>query len=53
MKEPRPDDGDLDGLRWEERKRSVEWIEKTEAERDPPLAISRAIVEDISEAYEA
>ena len=52
MKEPRQDDGDLDGLR-EERKRSVEWIEETEAERDPPPAISRAIVEDISEAYEA
>ena len=30
MKEPRSDDGDLDGLR-EERKRTVEWIEETEA----------------------
>ena len=52
MKEPRPDDGDLDGLR-EERKRTVEWIEETEAKRDPPPAISRAVVEEISEAYAA
>lgn len=52
MKEPRSDDGDLDGLR-EERKRTVEWIEETEAKRDPPPAISRAIVEDVSEAYAA
>ena len=52
MKEPRADDGDLDGLR-EERKRAVEWIEDTEAKRDPPPAISRAKVEDISEAYAA
>ena len=52
IKEPQPDDGDLDSLR-EERKRAVEWIENTEAKRDPPPAISRAIVEDISEAYAA
>ena len=52
IKEPRPDDGDLDSLR-EERKLTVEWIESTEAERDPPPAISRATVEDISEAYAA
>ena len=52
MKEPRLDDGDLDGLR-EERKRTVEWIDETEAKRDPPPAISRTIVEDISEAHAA
>ena len=52
IKEPRPDDGDLASLR-EERKLTVEWIESTEAKRDPPPAISRATVEDISEAYAA
>lgn len=52
MKEPRPDDGGLDGLR-EERKRTVEWIEETEAKRAPPPAISRAVVEDVSEACAA
>ena len=52
MNEPRSDDGDLDGLR-EERKRTVEWIEETEAKRDPPPAISRAVVEDVSETYAA
>ena len=52
MKEPHSDDGDLDGLR-EERKLTVEWIEETEAKRDPPPAISRAKVEDVSEAYAA
>ena len=52
IKEPRPDDGDLDSLR-EERKLTVEWIESTEAKRDPPPAISRAMIEDISEAYSA
>lgn len=52
VKEPRPDDIDLDDLR-EERKRIVEWIEDTEAKRDPPPAISRATVEDMSDAYAA
>ena len=52
MKEPRSDGGDLDSLR-EERKRTVEWIEETEAKRNPPPAISRVIVEDVSEAYAA
>ena len=52
IKEPRPGDGDLDSLR-EERRRTVEWIESTEARRDPPPAISRATVEDISEACAA
>ena len=50
MKEPRLDDGDLGGLR-AERSRTVEWIEETQAKRDPPPAISRAKVEDLSEVY--
>lgn len=52
MKEPRPDVADLDVLR-EQRQCAVEWIEETEAKRDPPPAISRATVEDLSEAYAA
>ena len=41
---------DLDDLR-EVRKRTIERIEDTEARRDPPPAISRSKVEEMSEAY--
>ncbi|MCY3875043.1 MAG: hypothetical protein OXF88_12225 [Rhodobacteraceae bacterium] len=52
MKEARPDDGDLvSGC--EERKRTVEWIDETEAKREPKPEISRAKVEDLSHAYVA
>ena len=37
----------------EERKLTIEWIERTEAVRDPPPAIARAKVEAMSEAYAA
>ena len=52
MEEPRLDRGGLDSVR-EERKHKVKRIENIEAKRDPPPAISRATVEDISEAYAA
>ena len=52
VEEPRPQDVDFDELR-EERKRYVEWIEETESKRDPPPAISRATVEDMSNAHAA
>ena len=35
----------------EERKLTIEWIEKTEAKRDPPPSIDRAKVEAMSDAY--
>lgn len=37
----------------EERKLTIEWIERTEVVRDPPPAITRAKVEAMSEAYAA
>ena len=37
----------------EERKRTIEWIEETEAKRDPPPAINRTKVEELSNAYAA
>lgn len=52
MKEPRAGDGGLDDLR-EERQRRIEWIEETEAIRDPPPAIARSKVEELSAAYAA
>ncbi len=52
MKERRPADRDLDSLR-EERQHIIKWIEETEAKRDPPPAITRAKVEDLSEAHAA
>ena len=52
MEEPRLDEVDLDLLR-EEQTRAVEWLEVTLAKRDPPPAISRAKVEEISEAHAA
>lgn len=52
MKEPRQAVDDFAEL-CEQRKRAVQWIEETEAKRDPPPAISRSVVEDISEAYAA
>lgn len=50
IREPRRDNGDLDGLR-EEREHTVNWIEKTEARRDPVPAISRSKVEKLNDAY--
>ncbi len=52
MKEPRLGNLDLDRLR-EERKLTLEWIEVAEMKRYPPPAVSRAKVEEISEAYAA
>ena len=52
MKEPRPPDGDLEGLR-ELRQRTIDCIEETEAQRDPAPAISRAKVEELNDAYAA
>ena len=52
IREPRPDDGDLDGLR-EERELTIEWITETEARRDPAPAISRSKVEKLNDAYTA
>ena len=52
IKEPRPDDGDLDGLR-EERERTIKWIADTEAKRDPAPAISRPKVHNLNGAYAA
>lgn len=50
IREPRRDDGDLDGLR-EERKLTIEWMTETEARRDPAPAISRSKVEKLNDAY--
>ena len=52
IREPRRDDGDLDGLR-EERKLTIEWMKETEARRDPELAISRSKVEQLNDAFTA
>ena len=52
VKEPRPPDGDLEGLR-ELRQRTIDWIEETEAQRDPAPAISRSKVEELNDAYAA
>ena len=54
MKEPREKEklATLKDLR-EERESAVEWIEKTEANRDTPPAISRPKVEALSAAYAA
>ena len=52
IKDPRPTDGDLDGLR-EKRKRTVERIERIEAKREPAPAISRAKVEALNDAHAA
>ena len=50
IKEPRAKAEDLKKLR-EERSRTVEWIQETEAKRDPPPAIFRSKVEALSDAY--
>ena len=52
IREPRPDDGDLDGLR-EERELTMDWITETEARRDPAPAKSRSKVEKLNDAYTA
>lgn len=52
IREPRPGDGDLDGLR-KERELTIEWITETEARRDPAPAISRSKVEKLNDAYTA
>ena len=52
IREPRPDDGDLDGLR-EKRELTIDWIKETEARRDPTPAISRSKVEKLHDAYTA
>ena len=50
MKEPRWDMKSIEALR-EERRLTVEWIEKTDAKRDPPPAIARTKVEALSKAF--
>lgn len=50
IREPRPNDGDLNSLR-KTRERAIEWIMETEAKRDPAPAISRLKVEELSNAY--
>ena len=52
VKEPRPPDGDLEGLR-ELRQSTIDWIEETEAQRDPAPAILRSKVEELNDAYAA
>ena len=52
IKEPRAKAEDLEKLR-EERALTIEWIEATDAKRDPPPAISRSKVEALSDAYAA
>lgn len=52
MKEPRHADFSLENLR-EERRRTVKWIEETEVKRDPRPAISRSVVEEVSDAFAA
>lgn len=37
----------------EERRRRIEWMEETEAKRDPPPTISRSKVERLNDAYAA
>ena len=50
IREPRGTLQDLEELR-EERARTVEWIQETEANRNPPPAISRLKVEALSDSY--
>lgn len=50
IKEPRAKSRDLDELR-RERDHLIEWIEATDAKRDPPPVISRSKVEALSVAY--
>ena len=50
MKEPRWHPKIIEVLR-EERRLALEWIEKTDAKRDPPPAIARSKVEALSDAY--
>lgn len=52
LNEPRQTDDNLERLR-EERRRAVQWKEETEAKRNPPPAVSRSVVEDVSDAYAA
>ena len=48
--EPRGSPEELNELR-EQRTRTIEWIQSTEAKRDPPPAISRSKVEALGTAY--
>ena len=50
IEEPRGKPDCLKQLR-EERERTIDWIQRTEAKRDPPPAISRLKVEALSKAY--
>ena len=50
IKEPRKKLQDLEELR-EERARTVEWIQESEAKRNPPPAISRSKVKALGDAY--
>ncbi len=50
MEITRQADGGINDLR-QERKRAVQWIEETEARRDPPPAISPSTVELLSETF--
>lgn len=50
IKEPRRNPDCLKQLR-EERNLTIDWIQRTEAKRDPPPAISRSKVEALSKAY--
>ena len=50
MKEPRWNMKSIEALR-EERRMTVEWLEKTDAKRDPPPAIARTKVEALNEAF--
>ena len=50
MKEPSRSPEELNELR-EERTRTIEWIQSTEAKRNPPPAISRSKVEALGNAY--
>ncbi len=51
IKEPRGKSEHLEELR-EERARTIEWIQETQAKRSPPPAISRSKVEALSDAYD-
>ena len=52
LQEPRRNQEDLQKVR-EERARTVDWIERTESQRNPRPAISRSKVEEMSDAYMA
>ena len=52
IREPRGKEEDLETLR-EVREGTIEWIEETEAKRNPAPAISRSKVEELSEAHAA